>query len=135
MNISSHPSPRTIDAPSSPLDPPSSGVTLWSPDVVLADTTVAPQHRVVMPGEPALRPEAVRAQVDAAHSLLCSLSDAHGTLGVRAARADVRGQSAASDRARVSTAMETYRVKAALDEMLKDTLRQVTALMEGGSVR
>jgi hypothetical protein len=136
MNSRTHlPSPRTIETPSRRLKPVSSGVTLWRPDIVLADSAPSVQRRVVMPGEPALRPEAVRAQVEAVHSLLRSLSGAGVARGLSAARAEARGQHATSDRERVSAAMETYRTKAALDEMLQGTLRQVTALMEGRSVR
>jgi len=131
----SRPSSKIINAPSGRLKPPSSGVSVWRPEVILPRASVTASRRCVMPGEPALRPEAVRAQVDAAQSILRSLSSARTALSAQAAVAELREQFADSDRARVSAAMETYRVKAALDEMLSGTLRQVTALMEGRSER
>jgi hypothetical protein len=128
-------SSRIVNGPSSRLKPPSSGVHLWRPDLILPRPSVTAQHRLVMPGEPAFRPEAVRAQVDAAQSILRSLSSAREALSAQAAMAELREHSADSDRARVSAAMGTYRVKAALDEVLRGTLREVTALMEGRSDR
>ena len=128
-------SPRIVDAPSSRLKPPSSGVSVWRPDLILPRASVSPARRLIMPGEPALRPEAVRAQVDAAQSVLQSLSTARAALRAQVAVAELREQHADSDRARVSSAMETYRVKAALDDVLRGTLREVTALMEGRNER
>jgi len=84
-----------------------------------------------MPGEPVLRPEAVRAQVDAAHSLLRSFAQARDELEAQAARAEGRERHAGSDRQRVAAAIETYRLKAELDDVLTATMRQMTTLMEG----
>ena len=133
MSLQDRQSERTIDTPSSRLKPPSSGVTLWKPELVLVGQAAGPvAHRpLIMPGEPAVRPEAVRAQVDAAQSLLRSFAQARDELESQAARAEVRGHHAGSDRQRVSAAMETYRLKAELDDMLTATMRQMTALMEG----
>jgi len=125
------------EAPRSAVRPASSGVTLWRPDVVLADRKqrIVPPRRLITPGEPAFRPEAVRAQVDAAKALLRSFTHAHELLDAEATRAETRGAAATSDRERVSATMETYRLKAEMDDMLKGTLRRMTALMEGRNVR
>ena len=128
---------QTLDTPKSGLRTPPSGVTLWRPDLVLADRKqrVSPPRRLVMPGEPAFRPEAVRAQVDAAKALLRAFTEAHETLEAQATRAEACGQGALSDRERVYAAMETYRVKAEMDDVLAGTLRRMTALMEGRPLR
>ncbi len=137
MKIQERSTTRSLDTPPSRLKPPSSGVTLWRPDLVLSGRAprVAPHRSLVTPGEPAFRPEAVRAQVDAAQSLLQSFTEARDQLSVQAARAEAREQHATSDSERVAAAMETYRVKAELDEMLTRTMRRMTALMEGRSLR
>lgn len=131
------PAGQRLDTPKASVKSPASGITLWQPELVLADRKqrVSPPRRLVMPGEPAFRPEAVRAQVDEAQSLLRSFSEARAELQERATRADLRGQSATTDQERVFAAMETYRVKAELDDMLKGTMRKMTALLEGRSVR
>jgi len=116
---------------------PSSGVTLWRPDLVLSGHVgrVSSPRSIVMPGEPAFRPEAVRAQVDAAQSLLQSFTEVRQQLQVQAARAEAQEQHATTERERVAAAMETYRVKAELDELLTGTMRRMTALMEGRIAR
>ena len=126
-----------LDTPKSSLKPPSSGVTLWNPDLVLADRKqrVSPPRRLVMPGEPAFRPDAVRAQVDAATALLRSFSHAHETLDAEVSRAEARARTGTSERERVSATIETYRLKAEMDDMLRGTMRKMTALIEGRSVR
>jgi hypothetical protein len=126
-----------IDTPKSPLKSPSSGVTLWNPELVLADRKqrIPPPRRLVMPGEPVLRPEAVRAQVDAAKTLLRSFTQAHEMLGAEISRAEARGTDGMSERERVSATIETYRLKAEMDDVLKGTMRKMMALMEGRSVR
>ncbi len=128
---------QAVEAPKSAVKPLGSGVALWRPDVVLADRKqrLVPPRRLVMPGEPALRPAAVRAQVDAAKALLRSFTHAHEHLDAAATRAETRGAAATSDRDRVSATIETYRLKAEMDDMLKGTLRKMTALMEGRIVR
>jgi hypothetical protein len=136
MNTTDWTTGKGIDAPKGALRAPSSGISLWRPQLVLADRArVSPSRRLVMPGEPGFRPEAVRAQVDAAQALLRSFTHAQQTLGAHAARAEARGQAATTDRERVFAAMETYRVKAELDDVIASTMRSMTALMEGPSVR
>jgi hypothetical protein len=137
MNTRDWSTGQTLDTPKSGLRAPSSGVTLWRPDLVLADRKqrVSPPRRLVMPGEPVFRPAAVRAQVDAAKALLRSFTEAHETLEAQAARAEACGHGARSDRERVYAAMETYRVKAEMDDVLTGALRKMTALMEGRTVR
>jgi len=66
---------RTLETPRRTLKPPSSGVVLWKPGIVLADR-IAPVTRrpVVAVAEPSARPPAVRSQVGATRSLLGSLA-------------------------------------------------------------
>ena len=137
MNKADWSTGQEIETPKRALKPPFSGITLWRPDLVLADRAqrVSPPRQLVMPGEPVFRPEAVRAQGDAAKALLRAFTEAHETFEAQAARAEARGPGALSERARVFAAMETYRVKAEMDDVLKGTMRKMTALMEGRSVR
>ena len=137
MNRSDRSGGQGPDTPRAAVKAPTSGVTLWRPDLVLADRRqrVSPPRPIIMPGEPAFRPEAVRAQVDAAKAFLRAFTEAHETLEAQAARTDARGQAATSERERVFAAMETYRVKAEMDSVLTGTMRKMTALMEGRNVR
>lgn len=118
------------------LDPPVE-VVLWRPDLVVTSTlaSLGPRPETISPGEPALRPRAVMAQVDATRSLLRSIDGARHTIEARAAVADARARQADSERARVSAAIETYQVGVALDQLLVGTLNEVTALMEERGLR
>lgn len=109
----------------------SARVMLWRPEIVLAHTIgpSAPGPGVTIAG-PADRPAAVGARIEAAQSLLSSLTEARATLGVQAAQAQTRIRGARSTRERVTATMASYRVEAALDDVLSGTLRKVTALME-----
>jgi hypothetical protein len=130
-------SPRALDlaAPRRKLKT-TPAVSLWRPDIVLATSlTAAPARRAVTVADPAARPEALRTQLGAAHSLLASLDGARHALGAAAASAHARAQESDSTRDRVSATMAAYRAEAALDDVLTGTWRQVSALMEARGLR
>ncbi|HEV8643541.1 MAG TPA: hypothetical protein VGV13_20895 [Methylomirabilota bacterium] len=125
-----------IDMPQQPLKSRASGITLWRPEILLAKTMTPGAWRPrVLIAEPALRPEAVRAQIEATGSALASLAEARLILTSRAAATEAGAMEADSDRGRVAAMIEAYRVKTALDDVLRGTLRQVTALMEERGLR
>jgi hypothetical protein len=128
--------PSRLQTPNRVLPPRSSGVTLWQPDIVLAGIAKAPRERTsVLLGEPALRPEAIQAQMAATRSALESLAEARSLLQTEAATSRLRAEAAGTERARVTAVMETYRVKRALDTALRATLREVSTLMEERGIR
>jgi hypothetical protein len=109
---------------------------LWQPDIVLAGIAKAPRARgTVLLGEPALRPEAVQAQMAATRSALESLAEARSLLQTEAAASQAGAEAAGTERQRVTAVMETYRVKQALDAALRATLREVSTLMEERGIR
>ena len=125
-----------LQTPNHTLKPRLSGLTLWRPTIVLAGTVAVPPARAtVLPGEPALRPEALQAQIAATRSALESLAEARELLAGEVAVSRTRAEAPATERARVAAVMETYRVKRTLDDALRATLRQVTALMEERGIR
>lgn len=107
----------------------SSGITLWRPEIVIPEGVVMAERPRVTIADPAQRPEAVRAQIDATRSLLSSLVDVREALADRAAAAEAQELTAGSERERVAAMIETYRVKTALEDVLQGTLRQMSALM------
>jgi hypothetical protein len=111
------------------IKPRPSGVTLWQPEIVVPEGVVMAQRPRVTIAEPAQRPDAVRAQIDATRSLLSSLADARQVLAGRAAAAEAQELDAGSERERVAAMIETYRVKSVLEDVLQGTLRQMNALM------
>ncbi|MGH7390434.1 MAG: hypothetical protein ACREM3_13395 [Candidatus Rokuibacteriota bacterium] len=119
----------SLDAPVDSLDPRPSGITLWRPEIVLPEGVVLTERLRVTIAEPAQRPEAVRAQMDATRSLLTSLAEARATLADRATASEARALGAGSERNRVAAMIETYRVKTALEDVLHGTIRQMSALM------
>ena len=121
--------PMSLDTPADSLDPRPSGITLWRPEIVLPEGLVLPERLRVTIAEPAQRPEAVRAQIDATRSLLTSLAEARQTLAGRATASEVRALGADSERNRVAAMIETYRVKTALEDVLHGTIRQMSVLM------
>lgn len=134
--LDARPGMSSLDTPNHILKPRSSGLTLWRPEIVLARLVAAPQARpTVLPGEPALRPEALQAQMAATRSALDSLTEARAMLDREAASGRPRAEAAETERERVAAVMETYRVKRAVDDALRTTLRQVTALMEERGIR
>jgi chorismate mutase len=115
---------------------PSSSVTLWRPEVVLAATIVAsPPPALVTVAGPSLRPEAVRTHLGSTQSVLGSLAAARQELGAQAAAARARSEQAASAREHVAAVIETYRAEARLDDVLAGAMREVTALMEERGLR
>jgi hypothetical protein len=128
--------PSGLHTPSRILQPRSSGLTLWQPDIVLAGIEKAPRARpTVLLGEPALRPEAVQAQMAATRSALESLAEARSLLRAEAAAGQARTDASGTERQRVTAIMETYRIKRALDAALRATLREVSTLMEERGIR
>ena len=113
----------------------SPAVALWRPEFVLATSITAAPRRAVTLAEPAVRPEALGPQLDAAHSLLASLADARQVLGTAAAEAHRRAEHAGSTRERVSATIAAYRAEAALDDALSGTWRRMSALMEERGLR
>jgi hypothetical protein len=109
------------------------GVVLWQPEIAAPARLVAPARRVVI-AEPAWRPEAVQAQVEASRSLLEPLAAAREALGAAAA---LPGRRAAlgNERERVAAVIETYRVKTALEDALRGTLRRMSGFLEGRGLR
>jgi hypothetical protein len=113
-----------------------SAVALWRPDIVLASKIDPVVHSpVVTLGAPALRPQAVRAQIGTMRSMMGGLTEARQALTATAAAARARAEQAGTARERVSAAMAAYRAEASLDDVLTGTLREVTALMEERGLR
>ena len=96
-------------------------VSLWRPEIVLA--------------EPTARPEAIQTQLGATRSLLAGLDGARETLSAVAADARTRAAGAASTRERVSATIAAYRAEAAMDDVLTGAWRRVSALMEERGLR
>ncbi|MBM4442160.1 MAG: hypothetical protein FJ027_17220 [Candidatus Rokubacteria bacterium] len=125
---------RSLDAPKKNLRTKPSPIALWQPEIVLPERPFA--HRtLVTPGDPELRPDATRAQLDGTRTLLIALAQKRGVLAERAALAEARARAASSDRERVSAVFETYRVESALDDVLTGTMKQLTSLMKDRGLR
>jgi hypothetical protein len=134
MNIQP-PAMPSFDPPKRPVLRPS-GVVIPRGDIVLSSRRrpVVPRPRVTIAG-PGLRPDATALRIEAARSALQTLTEARDGFVARAAAARERVRVAPDERGRVSAMAETYRAEAALDETLKKTLREVTALMEERGLR
>lgn len=104
---------------------------MWRPRVVLASSLGPLEHpgRVEL-AEPSQRPESVKARIDATRSVLARLEEARQLLIAQAAHIEARAIATRSERDRVSAAIDTYRVEAALDEVLAATSNRVSALMK-----
>jgi hypothetical protein len=77
---------RALDAPKKNLRTTPSPISLWRPEIVLPERPLA--HRaIVTVGEPAIRPEAARAQLDVARSTLAALAEKREALTARATQA------------------------------------------------
>jgi len=127
---------QIIESPTTPITTRASGISLWRPDIVLPKTIVpAPERPKVTIAEPGHRPEAVRAQVEATRSLLDSLADARQAFRSRTAEFNQAAAGGASERDRVTTIIETYRAKGALDEALRGTLRRASTMMDTRGLR
>lgn len=125
---------RRLETPKKSLKPRASRITLWRPDITLATGPLVAPPRVT-PGEPAVRPEAMRAHLEAVRSLLRGLTEAETAADLSARAFDLTRQQGASERERVRERLEAYRVESRLDDVLRGTLRQVTALMEERGLR
>jgi len=136
MHTITSPAAPTIDTPKKSLKTRRPSIELWRPAIVLAHAQrpVAPRPAVAL-GEPALRPDAVRAQIEATRTLLASLEATRAALGVEAAAAEERARGAASEAERVTAMMDTYRLKTRLDDALRGAYREITALMEERGLR
>lgn len=133
---STRPWQPVLDLPGHSPRPRASGITLWRPEIVLpgpASPAIGASRVVV--AEPALRPDAVRAQIEATQALLFSVAEAQFVLGVRAGVADTRVALAGSPGERVAAVMETYRIHAELDNVLRETLLRAGALLEERGLR
>lgn len=124
-----------VDLPTHALQVRPSGITLWRPEIVLAKTGPSAAARPpILIAEPALRPAAVRAQMDSARSALESLAEARQRLD-GGASARERAVQSGTERQRVAAMIETYRAQTELETTLRATLRQVAALMEQRGLR
>jgi hypothetical protein len=124
------------------FDPPkrpvvrSSGLLIPRGDIVLGSRRrpVVPRPRVTIAG-PGLRPDATVLRIEAARSALQTLTEARDGFVAHAAAARERARRAPDERTRVTAMAETYRAEAALDDVLRRTLSEVTALMEERGLR
>ena len=134
MNITP-PATPSFDAPKRPVVRPS-GVVIPRGDIVLSSRPrpVVPRPRVTIAG-PGLRPDATAVRIEAARSALQTLTEARDGFVARAAAARERVRTAPDERVRVAAMAETYRAEAALDDVLRRTLNEVTALMEERGLR
>jgi len=125
---------RDLDTPKKNLRTKPSPIALWRPEIVLPERPIA--HRsIVISGEPTLRPEATRIQLDGTRTMLSALAEKRETLRARAAVAEARVREAVTDQERVSAVFETYRVESALDDVLTGTMKQLTSLMKDRGLR
>ena len=125
---------RDLDTPKKNLRTKPSPIALWRPEIVLPERPLA--HRsIVLSGEPTVRPEATRVQLDSTRTMLSALAEKRETLRARAALAEARVRDAVTDQERVSAVFETYRVESALDDVLTGTMKQLTSLMKDRGLR
>jgi chorismate mutase len=125
---------RDIDTPKKNLRTRPSPITLWRPEIILPERPIA-YRPIVIPGEPTLRPEATRAQLDNTRTALAGLAEKRDALSTRAAHAEARVRDAATDQERVTAMFETYRVESALDDVLTGTMKELTSLMKARGLR
>ena len=125
----------SFDAPKRPVVRPS-GVVIPRGDIVLSTRRrpIVPRSRVTIAG-PGLRPDATALRVEAAMSTLRTLTEARDGFVTRAAAARELVRTAPDERGRVEAMTETYRAEASLDDVLRRTLSEVTALMEERGLR
>ena len=125
---------RDLDTPKKNLRTKPSPIALWRPEIVLPERPLA--HRsIVLSGEPTVRPEATRVQLDSTRTMLSALAEKRETLRARAALAEARVRDAVTDQERVSAVLETYRVESALDDVLTGTMKQLTSMMKDRGLR
>jgi hypothetical protein len=112
-----------------------SGVITPRGDIVLGRRRpIVPRTRITIAG-PGLRPDATAVRIEAARSALRTLTEARDGFVARAAAARELVRVAPDERTRVAAMAQTYRAEAALDEVLKKTFNEVTALMEERGLR
>jgi chorismate mutase len=125
---------RDLDTPKKNFRTKPSPIALWRPEIVLPERPIA--HRsIVTVGEPTLRPEATRAQLDGTRTVLAALAEKREALSARAAQAEARVREAVTDQERVSAVFETYRVDSVLDDVLTGTMKQLASLMKDRGLR
>jgi len=125
---------RELDTPKKNLRTKPSPIALWKPEIVLPERPIA--HRaIVAVGEPAIRPEGMRAQLDETRTMLAALAKRRETLTAAAIEAATRVREAATERERVSAMFETYRVESTLDDVLTGTMKQLASLMKDRGLR
>jgi hypothetical protein len=122
--------PLTSELGRLPLPSRNSGVALWRPEIVKPGSVEAVGTRPIVVAEPALRPEALRAQVRASRAALARLAEAQATLDAQAAVLQQQMGAAGTERGQVAAVMETYRLKTALDEAVRAAARSLGALRE-----
>lgn len=130
------PTDSALDLPGQAVKPRASGIALWRPAIVLvkAGRPESMPPRVVI-AEPGLRPSAILAQNEAGTSILSELAEVQRALGVRAAVAEAQASSAPTEQGRVAAVIESYRIHAAVDDVLQRTLQRARALLEQRGLR
>jgi hypothetical protein len=133
MNIKP-PASLSFETPKRPVLKPS-GILTPRGDIVLSRRRpIVPRTRITIAG-PGLRPDATAVRIEAARSALRTLTEARDGFVARAAAARELVRVAPDERTRVAAMAQTYRAEAALDEVLKKTFSEVTALMEERGLR
>jgi hypothetical protein len=129
-------SPAALDLTRQSTGTRASGLALWCPEIVAPGAGFAAVgSEWVVIAEPGFRPDAVRAQIEATKSVLSSMAELQQVLGSRAAAAETRAATAGSPGERVAAVMEAYRIHAALDIVLRTTLRHAGMLLEERGLR
>lgn len=130
------PTEAVLDLPGQALKARASGIALWRPAIVLvrAGRPESTPARVVV-AEPGLRPAAILAQNEVGTSVLAELAETQRSLGARAVAAEAQAFSAPTEQGRVTAVFESYRIHAALDVVLQQTLQQTRALLEQRGLR
>lgn len=134
MDIQPAPTP-SFGTPKRPIVRPS-GMVIPRSEIVLSRPRrpIVPKARVTIAG-PSLRPDATVGRIESARSALQTLTEARDGFVARAAAARERVRTAPDERGRLAAMTETYRAEAALDDCLRRTLNEVTALMEERGLR
>ena len=125
---------RDLDTPKKNLRTRPSPIELWRPDIVLPERPSA-YRPIVIAGEPTVRPEATRAQIESTRTLLEGLAGKREALRLRATEAEARVRDAVTEREQVSAVFETYRVESALDAVLTGTMKELSSLMKHRGLR
>jgi hypothetical protein len=107
-----------------------SGIALWRPEIVSPPGLTTPERHAIVIAEPALRPEAVRVQVEVSRTALARLAETQAVLDARAEALHTQGHGTGTERERVAAILETYRIKSALDEALRAAARRAGVVKE-----